>query len=450
MIAWPARRFVFLLLSVLAFCVAVVIWPTSRSLVLADSDRAWQYLGGLNLALLILFLLDSWTIPARRRFRAERQLIRTFSIGYPHPVQMHIDWRGFLRRRLRTQIFDDLHEHMHTDGFQHAMILRRGRNTIDYRLRVSERGLYEQQWVYLSCYSWLGLSRRIYRIACQTRIQVYPDLKAISKYALLARRSRLGLMGVRKLRKIGGDNDFERLKEYGRDDEFKHIDWKASARANELMVRTYQKTRNQTIFFLLDCGRMMSSEHQGQSLLDHALSSMLMLAWVALSEKDQVGLLAFDGQIRAYVPPGSGKMHHRRLVQAVYNVKASNTESNFDLAFQYLHQVCRKRSLVTLLTNVNDHMNANQLHSYLASLTSRHLPFAVLLEQPELNNYMMEPPADQQALYTQAAIADFLFWKTEVIQRLKNRKVLATSALPADLGVHLINEYLRIKARHLL
>lgn len=364
-------------------------------------------------------------------------------------LDIHVG-RGRVRSRFQARVYDDAREGMHVLGFPHHTTLQTGRNRIDYRLQIPQRGNYPLKKVYVTCYSLLGFVRRVYHVRCENHIRVYPDLKRVSRYALLARKSHLGLIGIRRARRAGGDNEFERLRDYENDDEFRHIDWKATAKQSRLIVRTYQMQQNQTVIFLVDCGRMMTAEFYGRSLLDYALDSILMLSHVALKQGDRVGLIAFAGSVIRYVKPAPGPVQHRRLVQACYDLFPRHEESNYDHVFQYLNSVSRKRSLVTLLTNVIDDMNAEMMLSYLGALAGRHLPFAVLLKQREIHDLVEQAPANMDDLFEQAAAADFLLWKETVVQKLKNRNVLALEAFPDNLDAALINEYLKIKARKLL
>jgi uncharacterized protein (DUF58 family) len=114
-----------------------------------------------------------------------------------------------------------------------------------------------------------------------TELHVYPDMKQLAEYALLARKNRLSLLGLRRTRRIGQDNEFERLRDYTLDDNYKFIDWRATARRDKLTVRDFQQNQSQRLIFLVDCGRMMTNQAAGLSLLDHAFNSMLMLSYVA-------------------------------------------------------------------------------------------------------------------------------------------------------------------------
>ena len=125
-------------------------------------------------------------------------------------------------------------------------------------------------------------------------------------YELFARDNR-ELSFVRAVRRPGGESEFARLREYTKDDEYRSIDWRATARRQKLVAREYQLESNQNVLFALDAGRMMTAESQGLSQFDHALNASLMLAHVASRTGDQVGLVGFADRIRAFVRPQGGK-----------------------------------------------------------------------------------------------------------------------------------------------
>ncbi len=449
---YPTDRFLRLLILPLAAAIALpvlALWPELAPFAASERELGLLLLL-INGALVAALLLDALTIPRSSRFRAERSHETVFSVNFAHRVQLDILMKSGLRNAVRARVFDDSGDFMRVRRFPHDMELRAGKNSIEYRLQIRRRGRYALRRVYITGYSLLGFSRRVYRVPVETEIRVYPDLKAVSRYALLARKSHLGLLGIRRARRAGGDTDFERMREFQSDDEFRHIDWKMTAKQNRLIVRTYQLTQNQTIIFMIDCGRMMTAEFDGRSLLDYALNGALLLSHVALRQGDRAGMLAFGAGVHRYVKPAAGPVQTRRLIQAAYDLFPAHEESNFDSAFQFLNTVSRKRSLVCLITNVIDDMNAEQLLSYLGAISGRHLPFAVLLKQREIQGLLDRPPRSPADLFEQSAAADFLLWKENAVQRLKNRGVLCLEAFPDQLDSALINEYLKIKAKKLL
>jgi uncharacterized protein (DUF58 family) len=288
-------------------------------------------------------------------------------------------------------------------------------------------------------------------------------------------------MGVRRTRKVGQDNEFERLRDYTRDDNFRHIDWRATARRRKLIVKDFQANQSQRIVFLIDCGRMMTSEAAGVSLLDHALNAMLMLSFVALKRGDQVGLLCFSDHIHRFVPPAGGSGHTNRLLHAAHDQYAEMVESRYDDAFLHLASHVRKRALVVLITNVIDEVNARQIGRHLRTLTGRHLPLGVLLRdhalfdaidryeeevesrtkvegrelkvEDETTKSTLDPQLSTlnlSSLYPAAAAADILAWRHRVLADLEMSGVLSLDVFPENLAAPLVNRYIDIKARHLL
>ncbi|MCE9596836.1 MAG: DUF58 domain-containing protein [Spirochaetia bacterium] len=331
------------------------------------------------------------------------------------------------------------------DAFPLETKLSGGSNEFAYGVTVPMRGSYKLSHVHLTVFGALKLSRKVFRIPCETTLRVYPDLRSVSKLMLLSRSSRLSFMGIRRIRMTGGDTEFERLREYTRDDEFRRIDWKATARHRRFLVRQYQQSRNQTVMFLVDCGRMMTAESGGKTILDHALSSVLLLARVALDQGDRVGFLAFSSRVLRFVAPVSGAAKHSTLVQACFDLFPSHDESNFDLAFRHLQTAGRKRSLVCLITNVIDDANASMIRSHLEVLSGRHLPFAVLMKMREIVEMKeKDDPAVAEA------INDFVTWRKGVVHRLSAGGVLVLESFPDQLETSLINQYLWIRAKNLL
>ena len=284
-----------------------------------------------------------------------------------------------------------------------------------------------------------------------TEVRVYPDIHQLARYTMLARRDRLSTIGVRRSRRLGTDNEFERLRDYIEGDDPRHIDWRATARRRKLTCRAFQLNQSQRIIFLIDCGRLMAGDTgDGLSPLDHAFNAMLLLAHVALIRGDQVGLLAFSDRVRAYVAPGGGPRRIKRLVHSVHNVFPEMVESRYDRAFIELEQRCRKRSLVVLMTNLFDELNAQLAGEYLRNLTGRHLPLAVFLRDHDLFALADQAPDGGPGLYQGAAAASLLNWRERVLARLRLSGVLTLDVFPEELTTELVNRYLEIKARHLL
>jgi uncharacterized protein (DUF58 family) len=317
-------------------------------------------------------------------------------------------------------------------------------------LRPERRGAFEVTEAHLKAESRLKLWQRLLRYGCETTIHVYPDMQQLREYAVLARTDRLSQLGVRRTRRVGQDHDFERLRDYTVDDNYKHIDWRATARRQKLTVKDFQSSQSQRIVFLVDCGRMMTNEAMGLSLLDHALNAVLMLSYVALSHNDSVGLICFSDEIHAYVPTRGGMNQMNRLLRASFDRFPRLVESRYDAAFRHLANHARKRSLVVLVTNVIDEVNAGQVQQYLTNLVGRHLPLGVLLRDHRLFDAVEVDRPQGEALFRAAAAADVLAWRHQVLGDLAGKGALTLDVFPEQMTAPLVNRYLEIKARHLL
>jgi uncharacterized protein (DUF58 family) len=403
----------------------------------------------LDLVAALLAAADLATLPARRSFSIERQTGRIASLKQEHRVTLTVSNHAPQPRLawLRDGVPPELHPH--PDEFT-VPLAPRSRSTLHYDLRSTRRGAFTLRRAHLRVQSRYGLWQRLLDYPVTSLINIYPDMKQMAEYALLARTNRLSLMGVRRTRRIGQDNEFERLRDYTLDDNYKHIEWRSTARRGKLTVKDFQANQSQRVMFLVDCGRMMTNQAAGLSLLDHALNSMLMLSYVALQRGDSVGLVCFSDQIHTFVPPRGGRQQMNRLLHASFDRFPRLVESRYDEAFLYLGKQCRKRSLVVLVTNVIDEVNAHQVEQYLASMRGRHLPLGVLLRDRQLFEAadVEQPKGDE--LYHAAAAAEILSWRHQVLADLASRGVLTVDTFPEELTAPLINRYLEIKARHLL
>ena len=416
--------------------------------VLATANATWVVLA-LDAALAALAAGDALTLPGRKSFSVQRTAGRIASLRKPHPVVLTLLCHA--RRRFQVAVRDGVSPELNPEPAQFTLYAPpRSRSVLHYVLRPRRRGAFAVEEVYLRARSRLGFWQRLLQYPAATMIHVYPDMKQLDQYALLARTNRLSLLGVRRTRRIGQDNEFERLRDYTIDDNYKRINWRATARRSKLTVQDYQTSQSQRLIFLLDCGRMMTNEAAGLSLLDHALNAMLMLSYVALRQGDAVGLVSFSDEIHSYIPPRGGMRQMNRLLHASFDRFPRLVESRYDQAFFYLASHCRKRSLVVLVTNIIDEVNANQVQRHLTNLVGCHLPLGVLLRDRRLFEAVEAEHPQGQQLWRAAAAAEILTWRRQVLADLQSKGVLSLDVFPEQMTAPLVNRYLEVKARHLL
>ena len=437
---YPSVWWVTILIVSLLACVVTIRFP-SFLIVAAVID-------GVLVAVALVDFVRLY-LGSDRGIEATRTIAKTCSLGVPFDSEVTIDNRSGLT--LVGKVRDDLPDQFDATPLEHDLRLPpMGRVTVRRRLTPNRRGAFSLDNVYLKFASPWRLWMRHRQVAVSNKLNVYPDMKQFSEYALLARTNRLNLIGVRKTRRIGQDSEFERLRDYTRDDNYRHIDWRSTARRRKLTVRQFQSDQSQRVIFMLDCGRMMTNERNDYSLLDHALNSILMMAYVALEQGDAVGLLCFSDKIHSYIPPRSGSSQMNRLLQAGFNEFPRLVESRYDQAFLYLQNRCKRRSLVVLTTNVIDEVNAGVIVDHLSNISGQHLPLGVVLRDRSMFDAADSGAESGFDLFRAAAAADILLWRDQVLTELEHRGVLIVDAFPDELTAPLVNQYLDIKAKHLL
>ncbi len=396
-----------------------------------------------------LALADCFTVPRKGAFSAERQMGRVASLKQKHPVTLTL--LNHSSKAWTVQVRDGIPADLHPRPRQLTVrVPARSRASKHYSLLSTRRGAFQLEKVYVRATSRLRLWQRMLSYEAESTLHVYPDMKQLSEYAVLARLNRLNLLGVRRTRKIGQDNEFERLRDYISGDNYKQIDWRSTARRQKLTVKEFQRNQSQTLVFMVDCGRMMTGQVDELSLLDHAFNAMLMLSYVAISHGDSVGLICFSDEVHTYIPPKPGRSQMNRLLHACFDRFPRLVESRYDQAFLYLNAHCRKRSLVIFLSNVIDEVNSLQIQKYMTNMVGRHLPLAALLRDHRMYDAVETAKPTGESLYRAAAAADILIWRHQVLADLTARGVLSVDAFPEELTAPLINRYMDVKARHLL
>ena len=459
---YPSRRLLYFVFVPAALSIGLIALPQNSDTENFQLQWVVMAIAVLDGGLILAMIADALFTIRQHHFVCRRRIQQTASLGKRYPVEIELINRS--KRGCFVAVRDDLPETFEAEPSQFSTWIQgASRTQFTYDYICNQRGIAEFECVHVVVGSPMGLWRGFYEVPLSSSVNVYPDMQQISEYDLLARTNRLNLMGLRRSRKIGQDNEFERLRDYTQDDNFKHIDWRATARRRKLTVRDFQANQSQRIIFMIDSGRMMTATSGELSLLDHSINAMLMLSYVALRQGDSVGLISFSDQVHSYIPPKSGVKHINRLLHASFNLDADYVESRYDDAFMYLRTHCPRRALVVLITNVIDDINAVQIKQYLNMMNGRHLPMGVLLRDHDLFGAIEEFEAAQtgapagspeinrkEKLFQAAAAASVLTWRHQVIRDLKHSGVLALDVFPENLTSQLVNQYLEVKARHLL
>lgn len=418
------------------------------ALAVASPAFGWLALA-LDVAVVALCAVDFLRAPRALDVEVRREVEPILRSGVANPVHLELTCRGAvpLRGEARDEAPVEVEVAGHRQPFSVAPGPRPTRLT--YTVNPPARGDVRFGDVHLRLLGPLGLCARQIRIPAEQVVKVYPDLSALTQEALaLARAS--DAPAERVQRRQGEGREFESLREYRNGDDYRTIDWKASARRARTMVRVYQPERNQPVLLLLDCGRHMAGKVDGRRKLDHAVDAALRLAKVSLDAGDLVGVLAFASDVRAYLPPRKGHEHLRLLTEALYRAEAALEESDYGRAYDFAFARSSRRSLVVLFTDLVDPDASGTLVARTLMLRPRHLPLVASLLDEELQATATRVPHEPHEAYTRQAAVRLEDEYRRTAVTLRDSGVLVVRAPAKSFSAAAINTYLHVKSRGLL
>ena len=407
-----------------------------------------------DLILLFIAYVDYRRTENISQIEIARHMPRRFMIGAENEVHITISHR--LPRRFSLTIKDEYPPGLELRGERLLVATPRRHGTperqatVGYRLYAASRGDYGFGDIVTRRIGPWELVVKQDRIKAAESVKVYPNINEARRHELSARRNRQMLLGMRKTRIRGQGREFESLRDYVRGDEMRHISWTATARRGRLITRQYQIERNQSIVVMIDAGRLMTSRIEHLSKLDHAINAALAIGYVATRGGDNIGLLVFNRQVTAYLPPQRGQAQLAAMTEALYNIKAQMIEPSYARAFQYLSQNCKRRSLVVILTDLIDRDASAELLAYTATLLPRHLPLIVTIGDKDLRALVAEEPRKITDVYQQSVAEELLQQREEALARITELGGLALDVPAGQLSLELVNKYLEVKERGLL
>lgn len=416
----------------------------------------WTFLFTLgnayNVALLVLLVID-YQITQRPDFiEMSRSISDRLSIGRSNPVIITVSNTGF--STLSARLRDDFPQALTSDTEMFEFNLpAQSSSTLEYKLTPTRRGAYQFGKLSLRYLSRLGLFWREKVQDQSEKVKVFSDLKKLYELSIkLAQSTELGELHQRKR---GQGTDFASLREYTSGDDTKAIDWKATARRDRPVLRTYEAEQEQRLLILLDAGRMMVSDLEGLSRFDHALNAALCLALTGLSHNDQVGIGAFADKPLMYLPPRRGKAYMKNVLENTFGLEPRMVEPDYVGMLSYFAGNQKGRSLICILTDLTDPTGSQALLTGLASLSSRHLPFCVTLKDRQITEVakprVYSTNADNEqvmgSLYRRAVATDLLEQRELALSVLQRRGCMILDCPPQELSDKIVDKYLEIKTR---
>jgi uncharacterized protein (DUF58 family) len=380
---------------------------------------------------------------------AQRILPEKLSNGDENLVK--IDVKNNYNFKINVKVIDEIPFQFQKRDFLIEKEIPSGKNSFfQYILEPKERGEYNFGGLNIFVSSPFGLVSKRFIFQKDANLPAYPSFIHLRKYELMAIQSEFLLGGIKKVRKLGHTMEFEQIKEYVPGDDIRTINWKATSKANRLMVNQFQDEKSQRIFMLIDRGRTMKMPFNGLSLLDYSINATMALSHIILKKGDRAGMMTFSKKTENKIAAENKSGQLKKISEALYNVKTDFFESDFNRLYQDVKYSLNQRSLILLFTNFETLDGLNRQLKYLRGIAKNHLLVVVFFKNSELQTLIHKNPESMQEIYDEIVAEKFEFEKKLIIQELRKYGIYTVYTLPENLNIDVINKYLEIKARGIL
>jgi uncharacterized protein (DUF58 family) len=402
---------------------------------------------------LVAALLDGVRLPRADELSASRSWSNAPALDSQTEIDLTIENRS--RVIVDCRLLDDLPAALVTEPRTRRLtVFPRVPATLRYRIEPQERGDCDTGWLFLRYRSPLGLAERWAKAPLTQTVRVYPALRTTEEQQIFLARSRQIDLQLRQVRQRGLGRDFESLREYREGDDLRDICWTATARRGSLITRQYQTERSQPVWIVLDCGRLMRSRVSGaaegghtHSKLDHACSTAVALAQLALYSGDRVGLLAYGQGIQQRLLPGRGSSHLRQIIELLAQVRAESSEADHLRATAVLNRLQPRRSLILWVTDLAETAMRPEVIDGAMQLLRRHVLLFVAMAQPEVDQIAETRPANVEQMFRAAAAQEMAGRRELLLARLHDQGALTLDLNPEALTSAVLNQYLTVKER---
>ncbi len=415
--------------------------------------------------ILLAAFLDALRLPAASQLSATRTWSNAPALDSPTEIELTIENQG--RTIIHCRLVDDLPLAMVADPEIHRLTaFPRVSERLRYHVEPRERGDWETGSLYIRYRSPLGLAERWAKAQLTQTVRVYPALRTTEEQQIFLARSRQIDLQLRQARQRGLGRDFESLREYREGDDLRDICWTATARRGSLITRQYQTERSQPVWIVLDCGRLMRSRVaalprsaqlsanntvsvsvRAHSKLDHACSTAVALAQLALYSGDRVGLLAYGQGIQQRLLPGRGSDHLRQLIELLAQVRSESSEADHLRATTVLNRLQPRRSLILWVTDLAESAMRPEVIDGAVQLLRRHVLLFVAMAQPEVEVIAGARPKNVEQMFRSAAAQEMAGRREILLARLHEQGALTLDLNPERLTSSVLNQYLTVKER---
>ncbi|WNH11525.1 DUF58 domain-containing protein [Thalassobellus suaedae] len=402
------------------------------------------------LVLILLFTLDFLMVfIGKNKVEATRILPDKFSNGDKNQIELNITNNYPIL--IYIEVIDEVPEQFQMRDFKiKASIASRKTKSIQYHLKPTERGEYHFGNLNIYACSILNLVAKRFTFNNGAMVPTYPSFKQLKKFELLNINQNSLEYGLKKVRRLGHSMEFEQIKDYVLGDDLRTINWKATAKRNQLMVNQFQDEKSQPVYSIIDKGRIMKMPFNGLSLLDYAINATLVISNIVLKKHDKAGMFSFSKRIENIVVAERRSSQMQLILESLYNVKTDFFESDFSRLYASIKRHITNRSLILMYTNFETLDGLNRQLPYLKAIAKSHLLVVIFFKNTELDILIKSKAETVQQVYDKVIAEKFDFEKRLIVNELKKYGIHSILTTPESLTVDTINKYLEIKARGLL
>jgi uncharacterized protein (DUF58 family) len=381
---------------------------------------------------------------------AFRQVPDRLSNGDENHINIEIENNyGF---KVLAKIIDELPFQFQDRNWYRKIMIAPGINAfIDYTLKPLQRGEYHFGNINVYVQSPLKLVRRRYIFEQPETVKVYPSFIQMRRYQLMAATNHLQESGAQRLRKLGQSMEFEQIKEYVRGDDYRNLNWKATARrGGDLMVNNFTDERSQQIYCVINKGRTMKMPFQGMTLLDYAINAALVISNTALMKQDKAGLISFAENIDTFLPADKKPTQMHLLLEQLYKQQTAFLEPDLEKLFSVIRNRITQRGLIILFTNYESFESLERELPSLKRIAHYHLLMVVFFENTELKQLVENKAHTTEDIYIKTIAEKYLFEKKLIAKELQKYGILSVLTTPEKLTINALNKYLEVKNRQSL
>lgn len=398
-------------------------------------------------ALMVLLLIDLFLLHRKgSKVFLRRDAPERLSNGDDNELKIYLE--NFYPFPVSIGIIDEIpFQFQKRDLWFTTHLAPREQKTITYYLRPTKRGEYDFGLTRLYVQSPLALLSRRFNIGADKVVPVYPSFLKMRQYELMAVSNRLTDIGIKKTRRVGHSMEFDQVKTYVAGDDYRTVNWKATARKGDLMVNAYTDEKAQHIYCVIDKSRAMKMPFEGLSLLDYAINASLILSSVALVKQDKAGLITIAEKTGSIVPADRRPTQLNKIMEVLYKEKTRYLETDMEALYISVRATLKQRSLMVFFTNFESMSALERQLPFLKRMARFHLLMVVFFENTTLKSLSEEPAQNVQGIYVKTIAEKFAFEKKLMVKELAKHGILSLLTIPQNLTVNVVNRYLAIKAR---